>query len=268
MSNKLMSCLGCLATLVSGSALADTHAVDRFMQFEPQNQFPFEQECVKPGEVGSRFEDGLVAVSSNQHTDHAMHMDHSSHSGMSHENHNMDSDEHAHHRAMLKNKNSYALKTEEYNLPAIQLISQDGTGFDTTQVFDTDKPLMVNFIFTTCTTICPVLSATFTEVQELLGDEVADVSMVSVTIDPEYDTPEKLLEYAERYNASEQWSFFTGEVRDIIALERAFKVYRGNKMAHEPTTLIRVHKDDAWVRLDGFASAQDVVKEYKKLAAN
>lgn len=268
MSILKLSTLGCIAVFFSGSVNADPDRYEDLSRFEPQNQFPFKEVCAKPGEASSRFETGLVAISSNDHADHAMQMDHSGHGGQGHADHAMDHDEHAHHRAMMKNRDSYSSKTEHYALPAIQLVSQDGAEYETAQVFDGDSPVMVNFIFTTCTTICPVLSATFTEVQEILGDEAKRVKMVSVTIDPEYDTPEKLKEYAERYSAQAQWSFFTGDVGDIIALERAFKVYRGNKMAHEPTTLIRMHKDDSWLRLDGFASAQDVVKEYRKLAVN
>ena len=250
-----MKPLSMVLALYAGCVMGGSDGDDRFAQFEPQNQFPFKQACVRPGQTEQRFNDGLMMISSNEH------MDHSGHAGMGH-------DEHAQHRAMMEDRHGYSAKREAYRLPDIQLISQNGEEMASSQVFDAETPVMVNFIFTTCTTICPVLSATFTEVQELMGEEAAKIKMVSVTIDPEYDTPAKLKGYAEKYDADEQWSFYTGEVGDIIALERAFKVYRGNKMAHEPTTLIRLNKNDTWLRLDGFASAQDVVKEYKKLAVN
>jgi protein SCO1/2 len=126
---------------------------------------------------------------------------------------------------------------------------------------------MLNFIFTKCTTICPVLSATFTQLQEKLGEESQDVKMVSISIDPEYDTPEKLQAYAQRFNAGPNWQFLTGEMADIVAIEKAFDAYRGAKMSHEPLTYIKASESSSWVRLEGIASAEDIMNEYKQLVS-
>ena len=90
--------------------------------------------------------------------------------------------------------------------------------------------------------------------------------MVSVSIDPEHDTPERLREYARRFNAGPQWQFLTGDLDDMIAIQKAFDVYRGNKMNHEPTTLLRRAEGGPWVRLDGLASAAAIVDEYGQLS--
>jgi protein SCO1/2 len=110
------------------------------------------------------------------------------------------------------------------------------------------------------------MSATFTQVQEELGPEREKVRMVSISIDPEHDTPERLREYAQRYKAGAGWKFLTGSLDDSIAVQKAFDVYRGNKMSHEPTTLLRVSEGGAWVRLDGIASAAQIVSEYRASA--
>ena len=106
------------------------------------------------------------------------------------------------------------------------------------------------------------MSATFSQTQKLLGTEVANVQMVSISIDPEQDTPKKLRAYAKKFNASNQWHFLTGNVDDIISVLQAFDVYRGNKMSHEPVTLLRKTKSDPWVRLDGLTTAKELVNEY------
>jgi protein SCO1/2 len=124
---------------------------------------------------------------------------------------------------------------------------------------------MLNFIFTTCTTICPVLAASFYQVQHELGEESKNVKMISISIDPEYDTPEKLRSYAERFNAGPQWQFLTGETDDIIAVEKAFDAFRGAKMNHEPLTFIRAKEDGSWVRITGIASAKEILSEYRNL---
>jgi protein SCO1/2 len=164
--------------------------------------------------------------------------------------------------------NTYSTLKEEYKIPDVVLTSEKGRKMSIREVLESDKPVMLNFIFTTCTTICPVLSASFSQVQDAMGSEVEDVTMVSISIDPEYDTVEKLSAYAQRFEAGEQWQFFTGQLEDIIAVERAFDIFRGSKMNHEPVTLIRASKDQSWLRIDGLANAGDIVSEYRNLLSN
>ena len=156
--------------------------------------------------------------------------------------------------------------TASYEVPDVTLVNQDGEKVQLSELLDTDQPVMLNFIFTTYTAICPAMSATFAGVQKELGDDSQKLRMISVSIDPEYDTPERLREYAERFQAGPQWQFLTGDIEDIVAVQKSFDVYRGNKMSHEPTTLLRKSATDPWVRLDGIASATEIVAEYRQLA--
>lgn len=174
-------------------------------------------------------------------------------------------DPHAHHRAMMNSKD-YGRSEHCYELPDPSLITAGGEQVRLHEVLDAGQPVMLNFIFTTCTTICPVQSASFMQVQQQLGTESDQVRMISISIDPEYDTPERLQAYAERFHAGPQWQFLTGNLADIVAVQRAFDAYRGNKMSHEPLTLLRAAPDAQWVRLDGLVSATDIVREYRQLA--
>ena len=162
-------------------------------------------------------------------------------------------------------KKGYIRTEHSYQFPEIPLLTMDGKKTTLEQELDSDKPVMLNFIFTTCTTICPVLSASFYQVQNELGEESQEVKMISISIDPEYDTPDKLRRYAERFNAGPQWQFLTGKVDDIIAIERAFDAYRGAKMSHEPLTFIRAKEAESWVRINGIASAKEILNEYRSL---
>jgi protein SCO1/2 len=191
--------------------------------------------------------------------------DHSAHEAMGHEA-SVAEDPHAHHRAMLQ-KTSYKRSEHDYKTPDLKLVGMDGEDTTLLTELNCGKPVMINFVFTTCTTICPVMSATFTQVQSLLGSDSEKLRMISFSIDPEYDTPERLREYAGRFDAGPQWRFMTGSLADLIAVQKAFDVYRGNKMNHEPTTLMRKSEGDPWVRIDGIASAADIVKEYERLIA-
>jgi protein SCO1/2 len=112
------------------------------------------------------------------------------------------------------------------------------------------------------------MSATFSQVQAKLGSTRSKVRLISVSIDPEHDTPSKLKEYAKRFEAGSQWSMLTGSNENSIAVQRAFDIYRGDKMNHEPVTFMRKAPDQPWVRINGFITADDLLREYDKLAAN
>lgn len=187
--------------------------------------------------------------------DHSM-MDHSQHSG----------DEHAQHMAMM-NQEGYERKQTSYQTPDVTLIDQNGKSVSMLDLLGDDDPLMLNFIFTSCTTICPVLSATFSQVQKEYGSELDGVKMISISIDPEYDTPARLKEYAQRFNAPGEWMFLTGNLDSVIQVLSAFDAYRGDKMNHVPLTFLRLSADSSWVRLEGFPGANDLLKEYRLLVS-
>lgn len=124
-----------------------------------------------------------------------------------------------------------------------------------------DKPLLVNFIFTSCAAICPVMSGTFAQVQHRLGTHRDQVRLLSISIDPEHDTPQRLKDYATKYRAGSDWHFLTGDSAAMISIQRAFQVYRGDKMNHNPVTFLRTRADAPWLRIDGYATAADLLLE-------
>lgn len=152
----------------------------------------------------------------------------------------------------------------EVEIPAVTLIDQDGDEIDLRALLRADRPVFVDFIFATCTTICPVLSAGYSGIQRKLGDDRDDVHLVSITIDPEHDGPEELAAYLERYRAHPGWDFLTGARSDIDLVMRAFDAFVPDKMSHRPLIFIRSPKDDRWVRLDGFAGSADLLEELRR----
>jgi len=170
-------------------------------------------------------------------------------------------DPHAHHHHLMEAPPAVARSTSNYPVPPITLVRSDGARVNFAQEIDEGRPVLLDFIYTTCTTICPVMSQTFAEVQKRLGKDAAKVKMVSVSIDPEEDTPARLTEYARRFQAGPQWTFYTGTAEASISVQRAFNVYRGDKMNHSPVTLFRPAPGQPWIRLDGFATPDAVLGE-------
>ena len=73
------------------------------------------------------------------------------------------------------------------------------------------------------------------------------------------DTPARLRDYAKKFGAGPQWHHYTGTVGASIASQRAFGVYRGDKMSHTPVMLVRAAPNARWVRFEGFASADQLL---------
>jgi|ETNmetMinimDraft_15_1059895.scaffolds.fasta_scaffold37886_2 protein SCO1/2 len=159
----------------------------------------------------------------------------------------------------------YATKLSAYQTPDVMLLGHDGQEHSLVSLLDSEKPVMLNFIFTSCTTICPVMTSTFREVERQLGPDRERVQMVSISIDPEHDTPARLAKFAQARGAGVPWAFLTGDLASIRETQVAFDVYRGNKMNHVPMTFLRVSAERPWLRIDGFAAASDIVREYRGL---
>ena len=200
-------------------------------------------------------------VKATEPVDHSK-MDHSKmdHSKMDQGEQN--ADEHAEHSAMMDQK-GYRVEEASYELPDVTLTDQNGNKVSAAALFNGEDPMMVSFIFTTCTTICPVLSAIFTQAQKRYGEELDGVKLISISIDPDYDTPARLREYAQRFHAKEGWTFLTGDIDAIIEVLTSLDAYNGDKMNHIPLNLIRKQGSSTWLRLEGFPDASDLVKEYQ-----
>lgn len=171
---------------------------------------------------------------------------------------------HHHHAEPLP---GYARHSASYLLPEATLVRADGAQVSLAGELDDGKPVVLNFIYTTCTAVCPILSQSFAEFQRRLGKEADDLHMVSISIDPEHDTPRRLAEYAKRLDAGRQWDFYTGSVAASTSLQKAFQAYFGDKMHHRPMTFMRAAPGQPWVRIEGFASPDDLLKEYRLLVA-
>lgn len=143
-------------------------------------------------------------------------------------------------------------------VPAVNLVREDGRKVDFRAELDDGRPVYLNFIFTSCQGICPASSQVFSQLQQRLKKSGAKAHLVSVSLDPDYDTPARLREYAARFHAGKGWHHYTGTVADSVAVQKAFGAWRGDKMNHEPVTFFRLKPGAPWERIEGFATAADL----------
>lgn len=163
-------------------------------------------------------------------------------------------------------QNKFERSLHDYVAPDVELVDQFGAPVRLRDLIEAGRPVLVDFIYATCTTICPVLSAGLASFQRKLGPDAAEqATLISFTIDPDHDTPALMHEYAERYRARPGWHFLTGSHDDIEAVMRAFDAYVDNKMNHYPVTFMRAPGSSTWVRLYGLMGTRDLLKQYAEL---
>lgn len=108
--------------------------------------------------------------------------------------------------------------TTQHYIPDFAFTNQEGNTVGKAQM--EGKITIVDFFFTSCPSICPDMSREMERVNDLFRDE-AQIQIFSISIDPEYDTPAVLKEYAERHLAKAgKWDFLTGNKLDIYRLAR------------------------------------------------
>jgi len=155
--------------------------------------------------------------------------------------------------------------TQQYAIPQVRLIRDDGVGVLLSAEMDDGRPVVVNFIFTTCGSICPLMSQVFGQFQRKLDSDARQPHLLSISTDPEEDTPGKLRQYAQRFGARNGWNHYTGTVEASQSAQRAFDVYRGDKMSHTPVTLMRAAPGRPWLRIEGFLTPDELLQHYRQL---
>lgn len=146
------------------------------------------------------------------------------------------------------------------SIPDTELLDQNGRKIHFYTDLVKDQTVVINFIFTTCTTICPPLGATFARVQKELGDKVGrDVRFISISVDPATDTPERLKAWGAKFHAGEGWTFVTGDKPQVDELLRALGASSARREDHSPTILIGNDAHGTWTRAYGLANPSRII---------
>jgi cytochrome oxidase Cu insertion factor (SCO1/SenC/PrrC family) len=142
----------------------------------------------------------------------------------------------------------------------VPLIDQDGATMRLYSDLLKGKTVVINSFFTSCEGSCPVMAAAFVEIQKALGDRLGkDVNLISVSVDPETDTPRRLKEYAQRFGARPGWYFLTGEKSDVEAALRKLGFYVENRGDHLNLFIIGNESTGLWKKAFGLANPSELV---------
>ena len=154
------------------------------------------------------------------------------------------------------------------SIPDLVLLNQDGEKVRFYTDLVKGKMVAINFIFTTFTTICPPMGATFAKVQSLLGQRMGnDLHLISISIDPATDTPQRLKAWGDKFHRKPGWTFVTGPKPDIDALLVSLGAAVSGKAEHTPIVVIGNDATGAWTRAYGLGGATQVAKIIDSMAA-
>ena len=143
----------------------------------------------------------------------------------------------------------------------VELINQDGKKVRFYSDVLKGKTVVVNAFFTSCTSVCPPMNRNMQKIQEALGERVGrDVFFVSITVDPEVDTPARLKEYAKNFHAGAGWTFLTGKKENLDWALYKLGQYVENKDDHTTVFIIGNETTGLWKKAFGMANIAELVQ--------
>jgi cytochrome oxidase Cu insertion factor (SCO1/SenC/PrrC family) len=145
-------------------------------------------------------------------------------------------------------------------IPDVAVLDQHGNALHFYTDLIKDKTVAINFIFTNCTTICPPLAATFARLQKEMGDRIGkDVHLISISVDPLTDTPERLKAWGAKFKAGPGWTFVTGEKQEMDKLLNALGAAVSKREDHTPALIIGNDSKGVWTRTYGLAKIPQIM---------
>lgn len=150
----------------------------------------------------------------------------------------------------------------------LELVTQDGKRVKFKSDVIGNKLVAMTFIFTTCTTICPIYNAIFSQLQPLLGERLGrEVIMVTLTLDPTRDVPGRMKRTAQKFGAQPGWIYLSGEKQNVDQVLKGLGAYFPNFEEHPPMALVGDGKAGTWKRFNGFPSPEQVLAMIDELKA-
>lgn len=182
-------------------------------------------------------------------------------------------DHHQHHDPHAKHKQMGTAGMEEQSqggaeldIPETALLNQYGQSVNFRQDVVADNIVVMDFIYTSCTTVCPVLSAVMAQVQRKLEPRIGHgVSLVSLTVDPVRDNPQRLLDYSRQHDAGPGWTWLTGSKPAVDSVLVSLGTYTPNFVDHPSLVMVGDVKTGQWTRFYGFPSPDRIVATVNKL---
>ncbi|HXO21405.1 MAG TPA: SCO family protein [Thermoanaerobaculia bacterium] len=180
--------------------------------------------------------------------------------------------EHHHHDMPMPANAAVPQPEGRIAIPDVSVLDQDGRPVRFYSDLVRGQVVAVNFIFTTCTTVCPPMGVNFARLQKLLtaraaaGGGAAPARLISVSVDPTTDTPERLKAWAEKFGRGPGWTLVTGPKADVDRLLRTLQAYTPSYNDHSPLILVGNDATGVWQRMNGLAPPAEIARLIDRVA--
>lgn len=154
---------------------------------------------------------------------------------------------------------------EDY-FPNLPLVTHEGKSVRFYEDLVKDKIVVFNFIYTSCSDICPLMTARLAQVQKRLGDRVGrNIFMYSITLDPAYDSPERLDRHARAFNVGPGWLFLTGKPEDLDLIRHKLGERSRSLSEHRNDLVLGNGKTGEWERASVFDNVDRLVMAIRSM---
>ncbi|NUT79023.1 SCO family protein [Pseudomonas sp. C1C7] len=175
-------------------------------------------------------------------------------------------DEHAGHDMSAKSASS---ESAQVKFADVTLVDQNGKSVSLEKDLVSNKIVVMSFIYTSCTTVCPVVSSIMGKVQQQLGARVGkEVQLVSISIDPQRDDAKRLNEYARTFQKGPGWSWLTGSPQSVNETLKGLGSFSGDFKSHQPLILVGDGNSRHWTRYYGFTDPKVLSQQVEKLSGD
>lgn len=199
-------------------------------------------------------------------------MDHSKmdHSKMDHAKDQANvEDPHAKHKQAAAKKAGQAGTAEIEIADGFTMLNQHGEAVDFRRDIIGDRIAVIDFVYTSCTTVCPVVSTIFSQLENRLGTHMEqDVALVTITVDPARDTPHRLKSYSENFNPGPNWSWLTGEKQIVDKVLTELGAYTPLYEDHPAMVLVGDENKSEWYRYYGFPDPKNIEAKVVEMLAS
>jgi len=148
------------------------------------------------------------------------------------------------------------------SIPDVELVDQDAKRVHLYHDLVKGRVAALSFIFTTCTTICPLIGANLGRLQTELGQSSGkDISLISVSVDPETDTPQRMKAWGAQFGAKSGWSLLTGDKETVAQLLKTLGLFTPDIQSHSPFLLLFNDRTGDWTRVNALETPPGKVAE-------
>lgn len=178
-------------------------------------------------------------------------------------------EEHAHHMAKAAAEHAgQPAANSEVTFADVTLLDQNGQTVRLKDDLVADRIVVLGFVYTSCTTVCPVISAIMAKLQKQLDERAGDgVRLVTLSIDPLRDTPARLREFAGRYQAGPGWTWLTGSTQAVDETLKGLGTWTPNYQEHPPLIMVGDGRSGVWSRFYGFTDPALLLAKVDELHA-